>query len=161
MSTSEHDHDEGACLLCPLGRLLLGVGLCQHEQQALCTRKSRVVGESIAFAIHSLYEYHTQFPKNLWKDGGYQHRAARFGRFPEAGSLTQHVYYADSDACQSLDPTKGYPKRPNTANTTTWHAPFILLVDQSPNCTFVKKVCVHCVGFVDVLSTILIFSALS
>jgi hypothetical protein len=60
---------------------------------------------------------------------------------PYGGSIAQQVYYADSDLCDDVDPTKGYPQREKDSKgkQKPWESPFILMVDRG-GCTFVKKV---------------------
>eukprot|EP00551_Chaetoceros_affinis_P002403 CAMPEP_0203641242 /NCGR_PEP_ID=MMETSP0088-20131115/6550_1 /ASSEMBLY_ACC=CAM_ASM_001087 /TAXON_ID=426623 /ORGANISM="Chaetoceros affinis, Strain CCMP159" /LENGTH=522 /DNA_ID=CAMNT_0050496631 /DNA_START=34 /DNA_END=1602 /DNA_ORIENTATION=- len=78
-----------------------------------------------------------QIPKSLFKDGGYDHREALFGSPPYGGSISQTVYYTDSDFCDknAIDPTSGYPRR---ENNDPWPSPFILMVDRG-SCSFVQK----------------------
>ena len=66
---------------------------------------------------------------------------------PYGGSIAQQVYYADSDLCDDVDPTKGYPKRQKDSKgrQKPWESPFILMVDRG-SCTFVKKVSAHIIG---------------
>eukprot|EP00526_Cylindrotheca_closterium_P013309 CAMPEP_0113653108 /NCGR_PEP_ID=MMETSP0017_2-20120614/28389_1 /TAXON_ID=2856 /ORGANISM="Cylindrotheca closterium" /LENGTH=522 /DNA_ID=CAMNT_0000566051 /DNA_START=268 /DNA_END=1836 /DNA_ORIENTATION=- /assembly_acc=CAM_ASM_000147 len=75
-------------------------------------------------------------PHSLFRDQGYEHREALFGTPPYGGSIAQTLYYADSELCDNVDPTKGFPTR---EGNTPWQAPFILMVDRG-GCTFVKKV---------------------
>lgn len=82
-------------------------------------------------------------PKTLFKDGGYDHREALFGRPPYGGSIAQTIYYTDSDLCDSslVDPTTGFPSRavdPKTGKQEAWLPPFILMADRG-TCSFVQK----------------------
>lgn len=72
---------------------------------------------------------------------------------PFGGSISQNVYYADSDLCDSaVDTSKGYPTRDVVdGKMEPWPIPFILMVDRG-GCTFVKKVGCY---FVSVDATIL------
>lgn len=74
-------------------------------------------------------------------DEGYDHREALFGVPPYGGSITQNVYYADSDLCDpNVDTTAGYPSRVDKdGKAQPWPAPFILMVDRG-QCPFVRKV---------------------
>jgi len=81
-------------------------------------------------------------PASLFMEGGYDHREALFGSPPYGGSISQFVYYADSDLCDpTVDNRKGYPLRPvdDEGNMEPWESPFILMVDRG-GCSFVKKV---------------------
>lgn len=80
-------------------------------------------------------------PTSLFKEGGYDHREALFGNPPYGGSISQFVYYADSDLCDpTVDNRRGYPLRPvdDEGNMQPWESPFILMVDRG-GCSFVKK----------------------
>lgn len=78
-----------------------------------------------------------QIPKTLFREGGYDHREALFGSPPYGGSISQPLYYTDSDLCDktTVDPTKGYPTRPDNS---PWTPPFILMVNRG-SCSFVQK----------------------
>jgi hypothetical protein len=78
-----------------------------------------------------------QIPKSLFKDGGYDHREALFGSPPYGGTISQSLYYTDSDLCDTdtIDSTKGYPTRSDNA---PWMSPFILMADRG-SCSFVQK----------------------
>lgn len=78
-----------------------------------------------------------QIPQSLFKEGGYDHREALFGNPPYGGSISQSIYYTDNDLCdkEKIDPTQGYPVRPDNK---PWEAPFILMVDRG-SCSFVQK----------------------
>lgn len=81
-------------------------------------------------------------PKSLFQQDGYEHREALFGIPPYGGSITQNVYYADSDLCESnVDTRGGFPIRPQDDNgeMMPWPSPYILMVDRG-GCTFVTKV---------------------
>jgi len=81
-------------------------------------------------------------PKSLFKENGYEHREALFGIPPYGGSITQNVYYADSDLCDPrVDTRGGVPTRPNdeSGEQLPWPSPYILMVDRG-GCTFVTKV---------------------
>jgi len=83
-----------------------------------------------------------QIPTTLNKVGGYDHREALFGVPPYGASITQTLYYADSDFCDpTLDNRKGYPKRPldDSGQMEPWPSPFILMMDRG-GCSFVRKV---------------------
>lgn len=84
-----------------------------------------------------------QIPHSLFREDGYDHREALFGRPPYGGSIAQNVYYADQDMCApGVDTTIGYPTRPidpKTSKQETWPTPYILMVDRG-GCTFVQKV---------------------
>lgn len=78
-----------------------------------------------------------QIPKSLFKEGGYDHREGLFGNPPYGGSISQTLYYSDSDFCDTdkIDPTSGFPTRTDNA---PWPSPFILMVDRG-TCSFVQK----------------------
>lgn len=83
-----------------------------------------------------------QIPFGLNKLGGYEHREALFGNPPYGRSITQPLYYADSDLCDAtVNDRKGYPTRPldDSGQMEPWPAPFILMMDRG-GCTFVQKV---------------------
>ena len=79
-------------------------------------------------------------PHKLYKQGGYDHREALFGRPPYGGSIAQNVYYTEMDLC---DPGKAvvktHPKEQNEKGEVVMKPPFILMVDRG-NCAFVQKV---------------------
>lgn len=78
----------------------------------------------------------------MFAEDGYDHREALFGIPPYGGSITQNVYYADSDLCDPhVDVHGGFPER-NVLDDGTmapWPSPYILMVDRG-GCTFVTKV---------------------
>jgi len=81
-------------------------------------------------------------PKGMFREKGYEHKEALFGIPPYGGSITQNVYYANSDLCDSNVNTRiGYPKRSTDASgkQMPWPSPYILMVDRG-GCTFVTKV---------------------
>jgi len=81
-------------------------------------------------------------PHSLYKEKGYEHREALFGIPPYGGSITQSLYYADSDLCDSIvDKRRGYPQREkdNTGKMAPWPSPLLLMVDRG-GCSFVQKV---------------------
>lgn len=81
-------------------------------------------------------------PKSMFREDGYDHREALFGIPPYGGSITQNVYYADSDLCDPRVNTRGgFPTRvtDESGNMMPWPAPYILMVDRG-GCTFVTKV---------------------
>mmetsp|Transcript_712 Transcript_712/g.1063 ORF Transcript_712/g.1063 Transcript_712/m.1063 type:complete len:515 (-) Transcript_712:210-1754(-) len=81
-------------------------------------------------------------PQALFQEGGYEHREALFGVPPYGGSISQMVYYADSDLCDSnVDTRKGFPIRgvDDAGVMLPWPSPYILMVDRG-SCTFVQKV---------------------
>jgi len=83
-----------------------------------------------------------QAPHSLFKEEGYQHREAVFGIPVYNGSISQPVYYADSDLCDpNVDTQKGYPTRPKGEDgmMLPWPSPYILMVDRG-SCTLVQKV---------------------
>ncbi|CAJ1942356.1 unnamed protein product [Cylindrotheca closterium] len=65
-------------------------------------------------------------PHSLFRGQGYDHREALFGTPPHGGSIAQPMYYAASDACDTLDPKRGYKAR--AQYNTPWQSPFILMV---------------------------------
>lgn len=79
-------------------------------------------------------------PHKLFKEGGYDHREALFGRPPYGGSIAQNVYYTESDLC---DPGKAiiktHPKDVNEKGEVELKRPYILMVDRG-SCAFVQKV---------------------
>jgi len=79
-------------------------------------------------------------PHNLYKNGGYDHREALFGKPSYGGSIAQNVFYTESDMC---DPSKAifktHPKEVNEKGEIYLNPPFILMVDRG-NCAFVQKV---------------------
>lgn len=59
---------------------------------------------------------------------------------PYGGSITQNVYYADSQLCDTTEPQEGYPTREMIdGKMAPWPSPYILMVDRG-TCTFVQKV---------------------
>lgn len=78
-----------------------------------------------------------QIPKDLFAPGGYDHREALFGSPPYGGSISQMVYYTDTDLCDKsdVDPKSGYPTR---EGSKAWEPPFILMADRG-SCSFVQK----------------------
>lgn len=97
-------------------------------------------------ASHILYFLfiHIQIPHSLFKENGYDHREALFGKPAYGGSIAQNVFYAQQDFCSDdqADPSKGVPIRPTdpeTGKMAAWPSPFILMIDRG-SCTFVKKV---------------------
>jgi len=81
-------------------------------------------------------------PKQFFRIDGYDHREALFGIPPYGGSITQNIYYADSDLCDSnVDTRAGFPVRPldEEGRSLPWPSPYILMVDRG-DCTFVTKV---------------------
>jgi hypothetical protein len=89
------------------------------------------------------FHFNKQIPHSLYKENGYDHREALFGKPAYGGSIAQNVYYAQQELCDGdVDTTKGVPTRPNDPETNkmqSWPTPFILMVDRG-GCTFVKKV---------------------
>jgi len=79
-------------------------------------------------------------PHKLYKQGGYDHREALFGRPPYGGSIAQNVYYTELDMC---DPSKSvyktHPYETNEKGEVYMKPPFILMVDRG-GCAFVQKV---------------------
>ena len=78
----------------------------------------------------------------MFREKGYDHREALFGIPPYGGSITQNVYYADSDLCDARVNTRiGFPSRAEdeSGNQMPWPSPYILMVDRG-GCTFVTKV---------------------
>ena len=79
-------------------------------------------------------------PHNLYKNGGYDHREALFGKPNYGGSIAQNVYYTESDMCDPSKPiVKAHPKEVNEKGEVELKPPFILMVDRG-NCAFVQKV---------------------
>jgi hypothetical protein len=81
-------------------------------------------------------------PHDFNRPGGYDHREALFGIPPYGGSITQNVYYAQSDLCDpNVDTRKGVPSRATDESGAQmpWPSPYILMVDRG-GCTFVTKV---------------------
>lgn len=79
-------------------------------------------------------------PHNLYKNGGYDHREALFGKPNYGGSIAQNVYYTESDLCDPSKPIgKTHPHEVNEKGETYLKPPFILMVDRG-NCAFVQKV---------------------
>lgn len=81
-------------------------------------------------------------PKDMFREEGYDHREALFGIPPYGGSITQNVYYADSDLCDAgVNTRTGYPSRnkDDSGKQMPWPSPYILMVDRG-GCTFVTKV---------------------
>jgi len=81
-------------------------------------------------------------PHDFYRDGGYDHREALFGIPPYGGSITQNVYYAESDLCDpNVDTRGGVPSRGAdvSGEQIPWPSPYILMVDRG-GCTFVTKV---------------------
>lgn len=81
-------------------------------------------------------------PHSLYREDGYEHREALFGTPAYGGSLSQGMYYADSNLCDpNVDTRSGYPVRKNDSSgkQEVWPAPYILMVDRG-ECTFVQKV---------------------
>jgi hypothetical protein len=89
------------------------------------------------------FYFNKQIPHSLYKENGYDHREALFGKPAYGGSIAQNVYYAQQELCDGdVDTTKGVPTRPidpETQKMQSWPTPFILMVDRG-GCTFVKKV---------------------
>jgi len=79
-------------------------------------------------------------PSSLARKEGYDHREALFGTPPYGGTISQKVYYTDSELCSDVDPRSGYPERDNdeTGDMAPWEPPFILMVDRG-GCSFVQK----------------------
>jgi len=103
---------------------------------ALWTLSSAKEGISSRLQVH--------IPQTLMRLDGYEHREALFGIPPYGGKITQLVYYADDDLCESVvDTHKGYPVRPEAEDGSgkmmPWPSPYILMVDRG-TCTFVTKV---------------------
>jgi hypothetical protein len=97
-----------------------------------------------SFDVFLFSQYCTQIPHSLFKEDGYDHREALFGKPAYGGSIAQNVYYAQQDFCTDAEanPSKGVPTRPDdpeTGKMAAWPSPFILMIDRG-NCTFVKKV---------------------
>jgi len=70
------------------------------------------------------------------------HREALFGAPPYGGTITQTLYYADSELCgPEVDNRIGYPRRDNddTGKMKPWPSPFILMVDRG-TCSFAQKI---------------------
>lgn len=81
-------------------------------------------------------------PHALFRPDGYDHREALFGIPPYGGSITQFVYYADSDLCDpNVNTRGGFPLRGKneSGDMIPWPSPYILMVDRG-GCTFVTKV---------------------
>ena len=79
-------------------------------------------------------------PHNLYKNGGYDHREALFGKPNYGGSISQNVYYTESKMC---DPNKSvyktHPHEVNEKGEAYLKPPFILMIDRG-DCAFVQKV---------------------
>ncbi len=91
---------------------------------------------------YKLKKYQT--PEDLHDSKGYDHRDALFGNPPMGGSISQNLYYADSDFCdRNVNTHIGYPQREIGENglMLPWPSPFILMVDRG-GCSFVQKVIV-------------------
>jgi hypothetical protein len=98
------------------------------------------LGVSASEGVSSRLQVH--IPKSLFRQDGYDHREALFGIPPYGGKITQNVYYADSELCDSnVDTRAGYPIRPqdDTGEMMPWPSPYILMMDRG-GCTFVTKV---------------------
>lgn len=79
-------------------------------------------------------------PHKLFKQGGYDHREALFGKPPYGGSISQNVYYTESDLCDlGKAIIKTHPKDVNEKGEVVLKPPFILMVDRG-DCAFVQKV---------------------
>lgn len=90
--------------------------------------------------VTSLLQVH--IPREFHRDGGYDHREALFGIPPYGGSITQNVYYAQSDLCDpNVNTRGGVPERASdeTGQQIPWPYPYILMVDRGI-CTFTNKV---------------------
>ena len=102
------------------------------------------------YIIHIFIYVIKQIPHSLYKENGYDHREALFGKPAYGGSIAQNVYYAQQELCDGdVDATIGVPIRPidpETNKMQAWPSPFILMVDRG-NCTFVKKVRDWILGF--------------
>lgn len=99
-----------------------------------------LLGVDATESVSSRLQVH--IPKSLFRQEGYDHREALFGIPPYGGSITQNVYYADSELCDSsVDTHTGYPIRPEDefGVMAPWPSPYILMVDRG-GCTFVTKV---------------------
>jgi len=82
-----------------------------------------------------------EIPVNLFRDEGYDHREALFGKPLYGGAIAEKVIYADSDLCDSnVDTHKGYPctSYDSDGKCTPWSGRFILMVDRGA-CHFVTK----------------------
>jgi PA domain len=79
-------------------------------------------------------------PHKLFKEGGYEHREALFGRPPYGGSISQSVYYVEDDLCDMSKPVlHTFPKDVNEKGEVILKSPFIMMVNRG-NCAFVQKV---------------------
>jgi len=85
-------------------------------------------------------------PETLSRSDGYDHRVALFGMlshdYGDDASITQSVYYADSDLCDPIvDNRKGFPTRAKDSKgkMEPWPTPYILMVDRG-GCSFDQKV---------------------
>lgn len=79
-------------------------------------------------------------PHKLFKEGGYDHREALFGRPPYGGSIAQNVYYTELDLCDpGKNIVKTHPKDVNEKGEVVLTRPYILMVDRG-SCAFVQKV---------------------
>jgi len=99
-----------------------------------------VEGQGQENKVSSRLQIH--IPREFNRDGGYDHREALFGIPPYGGSITQNVYYAQSDLCNpNVDTRGGVPSRAvdETGAQYPWPSPYILMVDRG-GCTFVTKV---------------------
>jgi hypothetical protein len=78
----------------------------------------------------------------LYKSAGYDHREDLFGMPAYGGSISQNVYYADSDLCDPSEEIEGYPQTDSDGDdddVAPFPAPYILMVNRG-GCTFVQKV---------------------
>lgn len=76
--------------------------------------------------ITSLFQI--EIPNELYMSGGYRHKEAMFGSPSYGVTMTQPLYYANSDLC--LDDWRPDP---------SWDSTYLLMVDRG-SCTFVTKV---------------------
>jgi len=93
--------------------------------------------------------FQIEVPATLFREEGYNHREALFGKIPYGNALSQTVYWADSELCDDfVDRQKGYPCRYDaTGKCAPWgwmggdvgEVPYILMVDRG-SCSFVRKV---------------------
>jgi len=100
------------------------------------------LNELMVNADSSSSRLQVHIPKSLFQENGYDHREALFGVPPYGGSITQNVYYADSDLCDARVNTRiGFPTRQKdeSGDQMPWPSPYILMVDRG-GCTFVTKV---------------------
>lgn len=94
------------------------------------------LGSGVAFGQSSngtTSLFQIEIPSTLYKTGGYRHKEAMFGAPKYGVTLTQKLYYSNSNMCDDgAVASGGLP-------AGDWVAPFLLMVDRG-ECTFVKKV---------------------